>query len=122
LKYLCLGYYTPDKFEALSEAEQAAFGNECRPYDELLRQSGKLLVSASLQEGIWRSIRPKSGQPSVTNGPFTESKELVGAFFIIEANNLDEAIQTASLHAASHCGERLGCGVEVRPIESYDQY
>jgi hypothetical protein len=122
MKYLCLGYYFPDTFESLSEAEQAAFGSECRPYDELLRQSGKLLVSASLQDRVARSIRPKNGQPSVTDGPFAETKELIGAFFIIEAENLDDAIRTASLHAAAHCGEKLGCGVEVRPIESFDQF
>jgi hypothetical protein len=122
VKYLCLGYYYPEKFEALSDEEQAAFGRECSPWDERLRQTGKLLVQASLQDRVARSIRPKKGQPSVTDGPFAETKELIGAFFIIEAENLDEAVRTASFHAASHCGEHLGCGVEVRPIESYDQH
>jgi hypothetical protein len=68
-----------------------------------------------------KSIRPRAGKPSVTDGPYVETKEQVGGFFIIEASDLDEAIQVASRHPAAHLGERVGWRIEVRPIENYQQ-
>jgi hypothetical protein len=55
----------------------------------------------------------------VTDGPFVETKEQVGGFFIIEANDLDEAIRVASKHPAANLGETVGWAVEIRPIEGF---
>ena len=63
------------------------------------------------------SIRPKNGKPTVTDGPFIESKEQLGSFFIVEADNIDEAVKIASLHPAAIFGEKYGFGIEVRPIQ-----
>jgi hypothetical protein len=57
----------------------------------------------------------------VTDGPFTETKEQVGAFFLIEAQDLNEATRVASHHPAAHLGEQVGWGIEVRPIDYFMQ-
>ena len=57
----------------------------------------------------------------VTDGPFAETKEQIGAFFIIEARDLDEAAEVASLHPAARLGENVGWAIEVRPIDHFEQ-
>lgn len=117
MKYLCLAYYDEKAFEALPKPEVAALVSQCPPHDAALRASGHLVMQASLgasRESM--SLRPRGGKVSVTDGPFAETKELVGGFFIVEARDLNEAIRVASLHPAAHLGERVGWGIEVRPI------
>jgi hypothetical protein len=123
MKYLCLAYYDEKKFEALPEAQLRAIVSQCPPHDEELRRSGHLVAQASL--GPTKSsavIRPRNGRPAVTDGPFAETKEQVGGFFIIEARDLNEAVRVASKHPAAHLGEQMGWGIEVRPIEMFRQY
>jgi hypothetical protein len=122
MKYLCLAYYDVPAFEALSGAELDAIVSRCPAYDEALRRSGHLVVQASLGPAqATTTVRPRNGRPAVTDGPFTETKEQVGGFFIIEAKDLNEAIRVASMHPAAHLGERVGWGIEVRPIEGFEQ-
>ena len=122
MKYLCLCYYDQAKFNALSENDQEALGRACRPHDEALRNSGHLLLVGSLDlPPSSRTLRPESGGPSVTEGPYVATSEPVGAFFIIEARDMDEAIEVASKHPGAHVGEYLGGGIEVRPIDMLDQ-
>jgi len=121
MKYLCLAYYDVKAFEALSGPELDAIVSRCPPHDEALRRSGHLLAQASL--GLPRAsttIRPRGGKPAVTDGPFAETKEQVGGFFIIEARDLNEAIRVASKHPAANIGEQVGWAVEVRPMEGYE--
>lgn len=122
MKFLCLAYYDDKKFDALPKAELDAIVSQCRSHDEALRKSGHLLTVGSL--GPPRSsttVRPRNGKVTITDGPFAEAKEQVGAFFIIEARDRDEAIAVASKHPAAHVGEEAGWGIEVRPIEVFDQ-
>jgi hypothetical protein len=122
MKYLCLAYYDVEKFQALPQAELDAIVKECRSHDEALHKTGKVTVVASLtmpQE--WKSIRPRNGKPVVTDGPFTEAKEMVGAFFIVEAKDMDEAIEVASKHPAAHLGESVGWGIDVRACDFFQQ-
>jgi len=122
MHYLCLCYYDQKKFEALSESELAALGPACQPHDEALRRSGHLIMVGSLAlPSASRSLRPGSGGPSVSDGPFAATEEPVGAFFLIEAREMGEAIEVASSHPAARLGERLGWGIEVRPIETLDR-
>jgi hypothetical protein len=122
MKYLCLAFYDEKKFDALSKAELAALESQCPPHGEVLRKSGSLVVQASLgPTGSSVAIRPRNGQPTVTDGPYAETKEQVGGFFIIEARDLNEAIRVASKHPAAHLGEQVGWGIEVRPIEGFEQ-
>ncbi len=121
MKYLCLAYYNERAFEALSKAEVEALVSQCPAYDEALRNSGHLVIQASLgSTRATTTVRPRNGKPVVTDGPFIETKEQVGGFFIIEARDLNEAIRVASKHPAANIGEQVGWAIEVRPIEAYE--
>jgi hypothetical protein len=121
MKYLCLAYYDEKKFDALAPADEQALVSQCREHDAALRASGRMLAVASLAATrVSRSIRPRNGKPLVTDGPYAETKEQIGAFFIVEADDLNEAAQIASKHPAALLGERVGWGVEVRPIDYWD--
>ena len=118
MKYLCLAYYDEKKFDAMPKAEVDALVSKCKAHDQELHESGHVVLVASL--GPTRSstsIRSRGGKPWMTDGPFAETKEQIGAFFILEANDLNEAIRVASKHPAAHLGEQVGWGIEVRPIE-----
>lgn len=121
MKYLCLAYYDPVKFAAMSDADRDALVRQCPAHDRALRETGRLVLQASLGDGRASiALRPgKDGRPSITDGPFAETKEQVGGFFIIEAEDLDEAIRTAAKHPAALLGAAVGWGIEVRPIEGY---
>lgn len=122
MKYLCLGYYDEEKFNALPNEELQALVKKCRTHDEALLKTGKVLVIGSLSmPQHWKSIRPGADKPSVTDGPFTEAKEIVGAFFIVDAKNLDEAVQIASKHPAANLGANVGWGIDVRACEFFEQ-
>ena len=117
-KYLCLAYYDERKFEALSPDAVRALVEQCPPRDAELHATGRLLLVASLgasRESV--ALRPSEGRARVTDGPFAETKEMIGSFFVIEAADRDEAIAIASKHPAAQLGEHVGWGVEVRPIE-----
>jgi hypothetical protein len=116
MKYLCLAFGSEEKFNALSKSELDAMIADCQTYDTELQKTGHLVSGMSLS---WDSttLRWRNGKLSVTDGPFAATKEVVGGLVIIEARDLNEAIQVASLHPAARMGEELGWGVEVRPIE-----
>ena len=121
MKYLCLAYYNEKAFDALSRTEVDALVSQCPAYDEALRKSGHLVIQASLgSTRATTTVRPRNGKPLVTDGPFIETKEQVGGFFIIEARDLNEAIRVASKHPAANLGEQVGWAIEVRPIEAYE--
>jgi hypothetical protein len=120
VKYLCLAYYNEQKFNALSREELKALVSQCPPHDKALRESGHLLSVAALQPPEASAfLRPRKGKISTTDGPFIETNEQVGSFFLIEAGNMDEAIRVASLHPAAHLGEEVGWGIEIRPVRFF---
>lgn len=121
MKYLCLGYLDREKMDALSEAELAEVMNECPPHMDTLRASGKLLMATGLQSDA-TYLRRMKGKISVTDGPFMETKEIVGGVFLIEADDMDEAIRIASLHPTVQvsAGERFGWRLELRPIHYFE--
>lgn len=121
MRYLCLGYYDPEAFDALSASEREELARVCGPMDEELRATGRLRSVASLAHGASRVLRPSEEGTSVTDGPFAETKEVVGSFFVVEADDLDEAVEVASLHPAARWGRHLGWAVEVRPIERLER-
>lgn len=121
MKYLCLAYYDIEATEALPVDERKAIVNQCPPRDEVLRASGNLIVHAALgNPTATRVIKPRRGRKTVLDGPFTEAKELVGGFFIIEARDMDQAIEIASLHPAAELGESMGWGIEIWPIGRFE--
>ena len=120
MQYLGLAYFTPDKFAELAPEEVKAIVSQCPALDEQMRATGKVLVSASLGDlEHWRTLRPQGGKTRITDGPYTESKEVVGGLFIIEADSHDEALRIASMHPAAQIGEEGGWAVELIPLEFY---
>lgn len=120
MKYLGLAYFTPEKFAALPPEDVKAIVSQCPALDEKMRATGRMLVSASLGdlEG-WRTLRPRGGKTLVSDGPYTESKEVVGGLFVIEADSHEEALRIASMHPAAQIGEAGEWAVELIPLEFY---
>jgi len=121
MKYLCLAYYDVEATEAMPNEERMAIVRQCPPRDAALRASGHLIAQASLgNPTATRVIKRRRGRTTVLDGPFTEAKELVGGFFIIEARDMDHAVEIASLHPAAELGEAMGWGIEIWPIGRLD--
>jgi hypothetical protein len=111
MRYLCLIYDEEKRGAARSKSEADAFTGEYFALREALRRSGHYLGGEGLQPvQTATTVRVRDGKASITGGPFAETKEQLGGFFLIEAGDLDDAIQVASRIPA-----RQGC-VEVRPI------
>ena len=120
VKYLGLAYYNPEKFAAMAPDDVQALVSQCPPMDEKMRATGKVLVSASLSEPKdWMTLRPRGGKPQISDGPYTEAKEMVGGLFIIEAGSRDEAVRLASMHPAASLGESGGWGIELIPMDFF---
>lgn len=120
MKYLGLAYYTPERFAALAPEDVKALVSQCPALDEQMRATGKLIVSASLGDlEHWKTLRPSAGKTRITDGPYTESKEVVGGLFIIEADSQEEALRIASMHPAATIGEEGGWAVELIPLDFY---
>jgi hypothetical protein len=120
MKYLGLAYFTPEKFATMAPDDVKKLVSQCPALDEKMRATGKVLVSASLGDlDKWRTLRPLSGKTNVSDGPYIESKEVVGGLFIIEADSHDEALRIASMHPAAMLGEEGGWAVELIPLDFY---
>jgi hypothetical protein len=113
MKYLCLVYVEEKQLDALPKGELDACVDESLDYDEVLRKSGHYIASDALQPvQTATTIRLRNGKPFTTDGPFAETKEQLGGFYLLEAKDLNEAIRVASKIPPA----RLGC-IEVRPIK-----
>lgn len=118
MKFLVLAYYHEKTFDKTSPEEMKAIVARCEPLDKALNATGKMEMVASLAATKdTMSVRPRNGKPSVTDGPYVETKEQLGSFFLLEAKDMQEAIQLASMHPAANLGEKMGWGIEIRPIE-----
>ncbi|MCQ6265890.1 YciI family protein [Fictibacillus sp. WQ 8-8] len=118
--FLCMGYLIPEKMDARPNAEIEAVMSECQPHLEKFYDSGNVLIDAGLELET-KSLRRVNGKVTVTDGPFTETKELIGSIFLIEAEDMDEAIQLASLHPTTQVssGEDFGWRLEIRPVHYF---
>lgn len=113
MKYLCIAYEEERQLNELSEADWQALRRETLDYVEGLRRSGRLIVTHALQSARTAStVRVRGGKLNVTDGPFAETKEQIGGFFLVEASDLDEAIEMAAKWPSARIGT-----IEVRPIE-----
>ena len=105
MKYLCLVYLDERKLTAVPDRECAAFG-------EGLRKQGHWLAAEALQPvDTATTVRVRNGKLSVTDGPFAETKEQLAGFYLIDARDLNEAIQLAAKIPPAREG-----GIEVRPV------
>ncbi|KFB68207.1 YciI family protein [Candidatus Accumulibacter vicinus] len=113
MKYLCLAYEAEATFTRMPRAEWDAVREETLAYVQALRQSGHLVDARALRSASSAvTLKVRDGRLSVTDGPFIETKEQLGGFFLIEARDFDEAIQIAAQWPGARYGE-----IEVRPVE-----
>jgi hypothetical protein len=111
MKYICLGYIEPGKFENMPERERNAMVDECFTYDDVLRKNGHFAGGEGLQPpNNAVTLRFRNGKVSVTDGPYSETKEQIGGILILEANDLNHAIQLMSKHPGVRAGP-----FEIRP-------
>ena len=112
MRYLLLVYNEERKLDAMTQAELDALVADVIAWLEELSRRGHHVASAGLQSvRMAATVRSRSGRTFTTDGPFAETKEFLGGFTMIEARDLNEAIQLASRHPAARAGS-----VEVRPI------
>jgi len=113
MKYICLGYLEPGKFENMSESERNTVLDSCFSYNDELRKNGHLVAEEPLQPADTAvTINWKNGKVAVTDGPYVETKEQLGGIQVLEARDLNHAIQLI----AQSPGLKLGCGlIEIRP-------
>jgi hypothetical protein len=115
MKYLCLGYFDENKWDNMSEHEREAMIEECFAYDDKLKKNGHFVRGEALQSARGAvTARWRNGKASFTDGPYAETKEQIGGLLILEATDLNQAIELISKHPA---GVRLGGPFEIRPID-----
>jgi hypothetical protein len=113
MRYICLAYEEESKLTALSKNEWDSLRQETLLYVERLREKGHLVTAEPLQSvKTATTVRVRSGKLSITDGPFAETKETLGGFFLIDASDLNEAIQIAAQWPSARIGS-----IEIRPIE-----
>jgi hypothetical protein len=99
MKYICLGYMDEKKWETMSESERNTLMDECFAYDDVLRKNGHFVGGEALQSARnATTLRLQNGKVSITDGPFAETKEQLGGILVLEAKDLNHAIQLMSKH------------------------
>jgi hypothetical protein len=115
MKYLCMIYDDEKKIGAMSQDEMKQFMGEYGAYTQSVKDSGHYLGGNPLQPvHTATSIRSRNGKVSTTDGPFAETKEQLGGYYLIEAKDLNEAISVASRIPSVKTGT-----IEVRPIMTF---
>ena len=112
MKYLCLGYIKPGTFEVMTEDEQHAMLAECFEYNDHLRANGHVVAEVPLQPPETAvTLYWKNGKVATTDGPYAETREQLGGLHILEARDLNHAIQLMSQHPGMKYGS-----LEIRPV------
>ena len=118
MKYVCFGYMEENQWDVMSENERNFFIDECVTYDDLLRKSGHFVGGEALQSARnATALRNKNGKVTVTDGPFTETKEQLGGIMILEAADLNQAIELMSKHPSM----QMGGSWEIWPTDDMDE-
>jgi hypothetical protein len=116
VKYLCMVYLEKGTTDSLSKREHAELDRRNIAYADELRESGHCLITHALQPtSTATTVRLRGGRVSMTDGPFAETKEHLGGFILIEARDLNEAVQIAARCPLAELGS-----LEVRPILEID--
>ena len=112
MKYVCLGYLEPGKFEGMTEDEQHAMLDECLEYNDHLRANGNVVAEVPLQPPETAlTLYWKNGKVATTDGPYAETKEQLGGIHILEARDLNHVIHLISQHPGMKYGS-----IEIRPV------
>jgi len=112
MRYICLGYIEEKKWDTMSESERYAMMDECFAYDDVLRKNGHFAGGEALQSARNAiTLRWQNGKVSTTDGPYAETKEQLGGILVLEAADLNHAIQLMSKHPGVKAGP-----FEIRPV------
>jgi hypothetical protein len=112
MRYIVLGYF-PEKFETMSESERNTMFDDCFTYDDELRKNGHWAGGEAIQPAnTAMTVYWKNGKVAVTDGPYVETKEQLGGILMLEARDLNHAIQLISQHPAV----KYGTPFEIRPV------
>ena len=118
MKYICLGYYEPAKHAGMTEDERNAMFDECFDYDEHLRSNGHWAGGEALQPPETAlTLYWKNGKVATTDGPYVETKEQLGGILMLEARDMNHAIQLLSQHPAV----KYGSIFDIRPVEDMNE-
>jgi hypothetical protein len=113
MKYICLGYYEPAKHAGMTEDERNAMFDECFEYDDYLRANGHWADGEALEPPETAlTLYWKNGKVSTTDGPYVETKEQLGGILMLEARDMNHAIQLMSQHPAV----KYGSIFDIRPV------
>ena len=111
MKFVCFGYLDAENWGKVPPAEQTAMIDRCLAYDETLKKNGHWVSGEGLQgPDATVSLRLKGGKVAVTDGPYAETKEVLGGLLIIEARDRNHAVELISNHPGVHMG-----AWEIRP-------
>jgi hypothetical protein len=117
MRYLCLIYDEEAKLDAMPKDESDAFMGEYFAFTDGIRQSGQYVAGEALHPvATATTVRIRNGKLSTTDGPFAETKEQLGGFYLVEARDLNEAIQVAAKIPSARTGS-----VEVRPVVDFGE-
>jgi hypothetical protein len=112
MKYLCFGYYDKSKFDNMTDTERNAMFDTCFEYDDHLRANGHWAGGEALQPPETAlTISRKNGKVVTTDGPYAETKEHLGGLLILEARDMNHAVQLMGQHPALTYGNTF----EIRP-------
>lgn len=112
MKYLCLVYFEGKIWDTMSQKEADAITEESLAYDEELTRDGHLIAAEALDSvQTATTVRVRNGKMSTFDGPFAETKEVLGGFNLINARDLNEALQIASKIPLARWGS-----IEIRPV------
>lgn len=116
MRYACLIYYDPKTLFGGSPEANAALA-ECATYDDKLKESGHFVMGEALElpDGAM-TVQVRNGKMSAVDGPFMETKEMLGGLILIDAPDLNEAARVAAGHPLASIGF-----VEVRPVVDFSQ-
>jgi hypothetical protein len=112
MRYVCLIFAEENETRALPQSEQEALLAEHEQLHAALHKSGRFIAAEALQPAqTATTVRVRRGRISATDGPFAETKEQLGGFYLIEASDLNDALQIAAKIPCARIGT-----IEVRPV------
>ena len=116
MKFLCLCHYDPARYAACTPDDFAEVARICAAQDAALYASSHFAaVGSFVDPPDYAVIRPGDDGPTVEPGPYAPTPEPFGAFFLVDADSLEQAVEVAKLHPGAHLGRWFGGGIEVRP-------
>jgi hypothetical protein len=113
MRFVCLGYFDEQQFASLPPHEQQGFMDRCFDYDDVLRRGGHFLGGEALEgKDSAITLRLQQGQVVATDGPYAETKEILGGILLLEARDLNHAVALMSRHPGLRAGP-----FEIRPAD-----